>query len=51
MCRKESWVAVVAPKEARSTQKGQPQNARAWIVEVRAKGTKSNPCSNEWSEL
>src|SRR6218665_628475 len=27
------------------------ENARAWVVEVRAKETKSNPCSNERSEL
>src|SRR6218665_2263292 len=27
------------------------ENARAWVVEVRAKGTKSSPCSNERSEL
>src|SRR6218665_1266155 len=27
------------------------ENAGAWIVEVRAKVTKSNPCSNERSEL
>ena len=27
------------------------ENARAWVVEVRAKGTKSNPCSEERSEL
>src|SRR6218665_4160929 len=27
------------------------ENARAWVVEVRGKGTKSNPCSNERSEL
>jgi len=27
------------------------ENAQAWVVEVRAKGTKSNPCSNERSEL
>jgi len=27
------------------------ENARAWVVEVRAKGTKSNLCSNERSEL
>src|SRR6218665_1158727 len=27
------------------------ENARAWVVEVQAKGTKSNPCSDEWSEL
>src|SRR6218665_1204594 len=57
MCQKESRGAIVAPKEAHSTQRGQVQptteNARAWVVEVhvRAKGTKSNPCSNERSEL
>ena len=27
------------------------ENARTWVVEVRAKGTKSNPCSDERSEL
>jgi len=27
------------------------ENARAWVVEVRAKGTKSNHCSDEQSEL
>src|SRR6218665_2236193 len=27
------------------------ENARAWVVDVRAKGTKSNPCSDERSEL
>src|SRR6218665_1699114 len=27
------------------------ENARAWVVEVRAKGTDSNLCSNERSEL
>src|SRR6218665_3055517 len=27
------------------------KNARAWVVEVRAKGTKSNPCSDDRSEL
>src|SRR6218665_3012779 len=27
------------------------ENARAWVVGVRAKGTKNNPCSDERSEL
>src|SRR6218665_1071705 len=27
------------------------ENARAWVMEVQAKGTKSNPCSDEQSEL
>src|SRR6218665_1832953 len=27
------------------------ENARAWVVDVRAKGTKSNPCSDDRSEL
>src|SRR6218665_3529240 len=27
------------------------ENARAWVVEVRAKGTESNPCSDDRSEL
>ena len=27
------------------------ENARAWVVEVRAKGTKSSPCSDDRSEL
>ena len=52
MCQKESWGAIVALKEAHSTQRDQTtENARAWVGEVRAKGTKSNPCSNERSEL
>src|SRR6218665_3890010 len=33
------------------TQGPTTENARAWVVEVRAKGTKSNPCSDELSEL
>src|SRR6218665_856200 len=33
------------------TERQTTENARAWVVEVRAKGTKSNPCSNERSEL
>src|SRR6218665_2980756 len=27
------------------------ENARAWVVDVRAKGTKSSPCSDDRSEL
>src|SRR6218665_3755598 len=27
------------------------ENTRAWVVDVRAKGTKSNPCSDDRSEL
>src|SRR6218665_1226999 len=27
------------------------ENARNWVVDVRAKGTKSNPCSDDRSEL
>src|SRR6218665_2952953 len=36
MCRKESWGAIAVPMEAHFTH-------RAWLVEVRAKETKSNP--------
>ena len=52
MCRKESWGAIAVPMEAYSTQRVQPctENARAWLVEVRVKGTKSNPRSIERRE-
>src|SRR6218665_1250755 len=56
MCRKESWGAIAVPKEAHSTQRKSvrrktAENGRAWLVEVRTKGTKSNLCSIERSEL
>jgi len=41
MYRKESWGATAVPKEAHFTQEGPTtENARAWLVEVRAKGKK-----------
>ena len=33
------------------TERPTTENARAWVMEVRAKGTKSNLCSDERSEL
>ena len=39
MCQKESWGDKGSPFH---TEGPTTENARAWVVEVRAKGTKSN---------
>ena len=46
MCQKEFWGAIVATFH---TEGPTTENTRAWVVDVRAKGTKSNP--DERSEL
>src|SRR6218665_1373802 len=53
MCQKESWGAIFATDNGSPfhTEGPTTENAQAWVVDVRAKGTKSNPCSDDRSEL
>src|SRR6218665_3814014 len=52
MCQKESWGRNRCDKGSPFHTEGPTtENALAWVVEVRAKLTKSNPCSDERSEL
>src|SRR6218665_1888735 len=52
MCRKEPWGAISVPKGSPFHTEGPTtENGRVWLVEVREKGTKSNPCSIERREL
>src|SRR6218665_1813141 len=51
MCQKESWGNRCAKGSPFHAERPTTENARAWVVDVRAKGTKSNPCSDNRSEL
>src|SRR6218665_1412460 len=47
MCQKESWGGNLCDNGSPFHTEGPTtENARAWVVDVRAKGTKSNPCSD-----